>query len=466
MKTYLSLIVILLIEFITLKSEERTDDWKLTGSIQIRSELDGRDFSNKTYPYSFTGLRLRVGVEKSLFNTVSFFAQFQDSRVYGEEPSLTSSTKNIDLHQGYAIISNILDLPLSVKAGRFEMAYGSGRIIQSSQWSYIGGSFDGLVAGYKTDLFGIDAFAITTVYSIQMLSNALPDTNQYPYPSKPDQGMNVWGFWGNANILKEHKINVFTYYEFNGKKSDTSNYDLMRYTSGLSYEFNLGNFTTNIEFGYQFGKGNFVVGTNPPKYTYTLKGTSDTTFKIFKDSTVSDKYGNLNIASFMAFLGVKYKMSPLIISINADILSGTKFNTTNEINLFASDYASKHTFFGYMDYFSNLERSTKKRGINDYFLRFEYLPVESKLNAQLDAHYFTTNVSYLMPNKSENSNLGQEFDLVLKYKALNNSTIEWGGSIFLPGDVMKDIYKIKKNNVIFNRDDLSFWTYLMLRVNI
>ncbi len=464
MNKLFKLFVIISFAFSILSAEEKVDDWKFTGGIQIRSELDGRDFSNLTYPYSYTGLRTRIAVEKSLFNHVSFFAQIQDSRVYGEETSWTANMKNLDLHQGYVMINNIFDQPLYLKGGRFEMSYSSGRIIQSSQWSYIGGSFDGLILDYKTDAFYVDLFGFTTANSKSLLSSSIPDTTQYPYPSKNDVGMSVWGFWGNAKITKDQQVNLFTYYEFNGKKADEIHNDLMRFTSGLNYELKIGDFSANVEFGYQFGTGNYKIGKNPAKYSYSMKATSDTTYKIVKDSTITDKYGNLDIASYMAFIGLKYNFSPLVVSVNADIMSGTKYTEKEKVNVFYGDYASKHTFFGYMDYFSNLDKSTKGRGVNDYFLRLEYLPKESPFSAQLDGHYFLTNVPYQMADKSENSNLGQEVDLVLKYKALKNTTVEWGGSVFLPGDVSKDVYSLKSGTTVIKREDPAFWTYLMLRV--
>ena len=65
---------------------QEIDDWRISGQIQLRSELDGRDFSNKTYPLTFTSLRTRVGIEKSFANKVNLFVQLQDSRIFGQEP--------------------------------------------------------------------------------------------------------------------------------------------------------------------------------------------------------------------------------------------------------------------------------------------------------------------------------------------------------------------------------------------
>jgi hypothetical protein len=40
--------------------------WSFDGQVQLRSELDGRDFSNKTYPLSYTSMRTRLGLNANI----------------------------------------------------------------------------------------------------------------------------------------------------------------------------------------------------------------------------------------------------------------------------------------------------------------------------------------------------------------------------------------------------------------
>ena len=44
---------------------QELDGWKLNGQIQLRTEVDGRDFSNSTHPLTFASLRTRLGVDKT-----------------------------------------------------------------------------------------------------------------------------------------------------------------------------------------------------------------------------------------------------------------------------------------------------------------------------------------------------------------------------------------------------------------
>lgn len=46
------------------EAQEESSDWKIFGQVQLRSELDARDFSNTTNPFSFSSLRTRLGFNK------------------------------------------------------------------------------------------------------------------------------------------------------------------------------------------------------------------------------------------------------------------------------------------------------------------------------------------------------------------------------------------------------------------
>ena len=50
---------------------QELDGWKLNGQIQLRTELDGRDFSNDTHPLTFASLRTRWVLRKHLIKKFS-----------------------------------------------------------------------------------------------------------------------------------------------------------------------------------------------------------------------------------------------------------------------------------------------------------------------------------------------------------------------------------------------------------
>jgi hypothetical protein len=116
-----------------------------------------------------------------------------------------------------------------------------------------------------------------------------------------------------------------------------------------------------------------------------------------------------------------------------------------------------------MDYFTDLTKSTGGLGLNDYFLELKYKQKDTPFSGLLQLHYFQT------ANKptSGESNLGIETDIVITYEIIKGTTLEWGGSVFMPQELMKDIYTVNPNtpNEIV-RGDMSFWSYLMLRAAI
>ena len=138
------------------------DKIKFSAQIRPRLQLSNRDFNSATAMNTYSQLRTRVGVMFNTGDNLSAFVQIQDSRTFGSETSTLSNMSNIDLHQGYFVLDNFFKLPLSLKAGRFELLYGSQRLIGPVGWSNVGRSFDGGVLTVKTKPIDIDLVAART----------------------------------------------------------------------------------------------------------------------------------------------------------------------------------------------------------------------------------------------------------------------------------------------------------------
>lgn len=79
---------------------------------------------------------------------------------------------------------------------------------------------------------------------------------------------------------------------------------------------------------------------------------------------------------------------------------------------------------------------------------------ESNFSLSADVHHFMSN-----QKASDGKNtFGQEIDLTIVYKFVKGTNITWGGSLFFPGDLMKTNYS--------PREDISFWSYLMITANL
>jgi hypothetical protein len=394
----------------------RKNDWKFGGSILIRSELDGRDFNNKTYPPSYTIMKTRVNVEKSIFDNVSLFVQLQDSRVWWQTANPTKSIANIDLHQGYVNITNIFGEPLSVLAGRFELEYGNGRILGTSQWNYVSRAWDGFKISYDKKLFSVDLFSLSYT--------ALTDPTKYPYMSKPDTSFNIYGLHAAFNPDESNKMFVLCIFDNNDKKTDGIHNDEGLLTTNLNYDLNIGKFYAGIEGAYQTGR-------------------------LYLNSK------NKEASSYLGVIKFQYSFNAITASLEADVVSGTKPDDSLNNHTFYRPYGTAHQFYGYMDYFQNdISKSTNNLGLNDLNLKVKYAPKGSNFNAELLGWYFDTN----QKSKSGNTFLGEEIDIVLRYFIIENTFVEWGGSIYFPGEVMKEVY------VGQNHWDASFWSYVRLDV--
>ncbi len=403
------------------------DDFKFSGEFRVRTELDGRDFNNKTYPQSFTALRVRLNFEKKFFDHVTFFAQVQDSRVFGSEKNTLNDIHNLDLHQGFVKISNIFNLPMYLQLGRFKIAYGNFVIFGPNDWHNVGRSHDGFRLGLNSSLVDFDAFLTTHTNFLNYRAGAA-DIRNYDYTEAPvDSGFNIYGFYSTWKLHQNHKLDFYGTYEWDRKKPNNIDRNLNRYMLGLLYYLTLNNFKFSLESAYQFGS-------------------------IFNSNKSKD------IDAFMVYSSFKYSFPSLTISLNTHITSGGK-PTDSKYKLFDNPYSTKHNHQGFMDFFTGLSNSyfpTGIYGLNDLFLRLEYQPKESKFSAQCDLHYFTTFVK----TGDGNSVYGPEINLLLNYNPYKGLVIQWGSGVFFAGDAMKELYRSLPN--LRNKDtwDPSFWTYL------
>lgn len=406
------------------KSEDNIllDDWKFSGYAQIVPYLDGRDFSNKTYPLTHTEMKLRFGVSKQVEDIFEFNFQVQDSRIWGQESGLTSNSKNIDLIIGYLQFNELLNLPLSVQFGRFQLNYANSRILGNSPWNYYERAYDGIRCFIVTDPIDIDVFYANTGNEIVQSVKALPDS--YDYPSTEYIDRSIMGFWASIKKIKEQNIHAFLFRELDPKKTDSSNFNLNRFTGGVNWFGKIGNFSPNVEFAYQFG------------------GAAD-----------------IDISAYLLSVSTDYKIGNWKLTSGTDWLSGTAQDADKEFGTYQLDLGAKHKFFGLMDYFQSPSPGTGERGVNDYYLGASLSPKDSKWNYYLFGHLFTANQEY----PDGNNIFGEEIDLRIRYYPVKGVFIEFTNAVFLPGDIMKSFYSTVNGD---DRSDPGFMSYLRIVANI
>lgn len=406
---------------------QELDGWKLNGQIQLRTEFDGRDFSNDTHPLTFASLRTRLGVEKTFDKRVQLFVQFQDSRVFGEEPGTLSAIDNIDLHQGFVRLMKPFEWDVNVQAGRFEVVYGTERFFGAVGWHYVGRAFDGVRFSILPESWKFDLFGLTVYESVDYIGNATPLV--YPNPSELSRRYSVYGFYKNFSIDESNNFDLLTYYEANHQRTAGGTKIANMFTLAGSYFGNYGKFRTTIETAYQFGK--FI--------------------------EVRD------ISSYLISLAFKYNLGTSDLGVGADILSGTDPNSTDTQNSFETTFGTNHKFYGYMDYFINIPGNTYNLGLNDFYASANFSPAGSKFNFDAVLHLFMSNQSANIitpenPEGSDENMFGQELDLTIKYAFTENTNLVWGGSLFFPGELFKTVYA--------PREDTGYWTYLMITASL
>lgn len=423
MKSFYTIILTLLVIVTSFPQKNLGDGWKILGQVRLRTELDGRDFSNKTHPLTFASSRIRLGVEKSFDEKLIIFIQAQDSRVFGQESNTLANSKNLDLHQGFVKLNRLFGWNWSIQAGRFEVSYGTQRFIGAVGWHYVGRSFDGISFTIAPEIFDLDLFALTVSEPVSYIGNANPVI--YLYPQEPTPASSIYGVWKKSKINDQNKIDVFGYWEINRQKVAENNYTLNMATVGGSYWGVFNNFYTVVEAGYQFGD---IIGKDVSAYLVS--------------ATAFFKTGNTKLG------------------LGADILSGTNPNeTTTKMNTFQPTYATNHKFYGFMDYFINIPKNTMNLGLHDFYIVSVFNPGKSNWSFSINLHHFMSNQTATIttdsdPTPHESNMFGQEVDLTVKYEFIKGTTIVWGGSFFVPADLMKNIFK--------PREDVAYWTYLMI----
>lgn len=430
MKNYLLIMAILLSGAFTFNFAQEFDGWKLKGQLQLRTEIDGRDFSNATHPLTYASLRTRLGVAKTFEEKVQLFIQFQDSRIFGEEPGTLSAIDNIDLHQGYVKLFKPFGLNLNLQAGRFEAAYGTERFIGAVGWHYVGRSFDGARFTVLPDCWDLDLFALTVKESNGYVAIAAPGI--YPDPSVQTPSASIYGFWKKTELNKTSKFDLFGYYEIDRTeaKPDTNALELL--TIGGTYWGNYGGFSTIFEGAYQLGSKTGV-----------------------------------DLNAYLLSLQLAYKSGIAKFALGGDMLSGTDpESTSGKLNTFHASYGTNHKFYGYMDYFINIPVNSYNLGLNDFYISANVQPEDCKFNLDAVLHLFMSNQSVNIsttsnPAGNQENMFGQELDLTIKYSFTENTNVIWGSGLFFPGNIFKTTF-----STLNKKEDAAFWSYIMITANL
>ncbi|GMV39396.1 MAG: hypothetical protein AMXMBFR64_11120 [Myxococcales bacterium] len=160
-------------------------------SIANQRDLDG-DFDDQE---TFLAHRIRAGLRFHPIPTASLYVQVQDVRRWGREEDTMADDEGLGLHQGYVRFDDLLTDGLSFQAGRFEMAYGSGRLIGTSDFAIASRSFDAVrLAYHREGVIALDAFVA------KVAERATP----------LDRDRDLYGLWMTTDALDGFTFDLYT----------------------------------------------------------------------------------------------------------------------------------------------------------------------------------------------------------------------------------------------------------------
>jgi hypothetical protein len=379
------------------------------GQMRIRGEIDGRYFfePDTITTRSFSLLRTRVGINAEIHERASAYVQIQDSRVLGgtnEDGLPTSGTlndgENIDLHQGYLLLKDLLFDGLNARAGRFEFILGNQRVFGAVGWSNVGRSWDGAELWWENDRVQLKGFLL------KRLEVDSPDGNR---------DYDVAG----ANVaLKESGVQFLAVYEYDGD-GETINNDFVN---------DLDRFSFGGYLAHKYDRVDVIANA------------------VYQLGTVLDGGTELDIGAYLLTgeLGISFEDSPLKrLAGGFDIVSGDDSPNDSDWSAYNNLFYTGHKFRGFMDYFV----ASGTAGLIDLYVRGDFALFED-WTLRGDLHHFSSAADRIYDGDTV-KDLGWEIDMTLKKPFVPGVVFQFGASLFLPDESFAGM----------DDPDKGFWLY-------
>ncbi|MBN21468.1 MAG: hypothetical protein CL678_09305 [Bdellovibrionaceae bacterium] len=349
------------------------------GHFQLRTEFaKNRQGVQGTDQAEQTVFRLRTYFDFKANDRLTFNLTPQAAKGFGANSSASATTSGSTLHTDLSFFEANVDYEIArylmMKIGRQEVSYGDHFIIGSLPWANTGRSFDGLKFTYKSKKGFTDLF-----YS------KISDNFTSRIPS---DDVDLYVLY-NSYELNQYLKPLDVYYIY---QDDEIVGNPQIHTLGVRVKGQIGPIFYRTEDSIQKGKG---LGENGYQYNLEIGG------KVYK-YTLSAEY---------AVAGSDYRQL----------------------------YPTGHKFLGFADVLG-------RRNIRQIAFHLKG-DVISWLGVRADYHIFSrpenTKSAYQLLGGSwgslgNSTSIGSEVDLVFTFKVKHGLKFQLGGSIFTPGDYMKD----------------------------
>lgn len=326
----------------------------------------------------------------------------QDVRIWGDDTNFSLSGSNgnnasLDLFEGFADIKISKENWLAV--GRQQLSYDNQSILSNANWNQNGISSDAVLLKLKLQKWNLHLAGSWNT------AQSLSANNFFP----TDRYKSIDFAWLNRQFDSGLKLSLI-HVAAGRTESDTTNTIYFRQTTGFYTQYAKNNLTIWGDAYYQYGK--------------SQAGKKVSAFLL-------DAEAGYKIKSFSLGAGYSY--------ISGNTESGSNLKTDK---LYDPIYRSRHTFNGFMDYYSSYQKQTAGGGLSDLYL-FAEIAVSKKLNIRNNFHFFS--LAETNPATPADKNLGTENDLCAKYKFSDWGQVEGGYFFYLPTESLKTIQGVKNS---------------------
>ncbi len=370
-------------------------------------------------------------------DTITGYVEAIDAATFGEDlPILPIDENRTDLLQYYIDLklANIFDGDLHFRYGRQLLNYGDQMVVSPLAWANTYRNFEGFRAYHKTEDWDIDAFAVQPVNGAargQVFKTRAFDT--------PDQSRWFSGVYATYRGLDQGTLDLYWLWYLENEPIPNRQ-DGDRHTVGARYYGN-----RQVQ-----GCGEKAIRT----WNYDLQGALQVGNDVFSGTGLAGPSQPVMAGFVNARLGHEWNEVPLKPQLFALYYLGTGDGNPNDgrNHTYNSLYPLGHAFWGILDNFSG-------QNLIDYSVGSRVNPSD-KLTLLGQFHWFHKHrrQDYIYniggvpmgPRSTDlggtdNTHIGNEFDLIATYKVNDHLTLESGYSWFWYGGAV--------NNTPLARDD-------------
>jgi hypothetical protein len=398
-------------------------------SAELRPRFEYRDgyrtlAIDETDPLFIISQRTRL---KATYTHKVFGAciSIQDVRVWGDDDYYSATTTggnsgSIILSEGW--LELYVTPSLTVKAGRQFLVYDDERIFSTRNWGQAATTYDALLFKYlnKENKWDIDLGGSWNNDVEQIYQDAY-------YPSG--------------------KIKMISFAHFHKSLSESLNLSLIATATG---------YTKNDTSRILYARGTYGANLEYKKNNLKIRATG-----YFQNG--KNKAGR-EVQAYCTSVVGSYTIKKVTLGAGMDYISGQSTTKTDNDyqatdHLFDLFYGMRHSYYGLMDMFTNIPKSTANGGLMDLYFNTRFKLTE-KHNLQLDYHYFSLAQDVAIKSGDQtihpDHGLGSEVDMLYRYNVNEFLTCDLGYSFMLPTETMEMISTPGKTV------EFSHWVYFMI----